>query len=142
MLRNLYEKCSIIIEIRISSLLVISSVLSQSYGIINTPTVADCAKPGIRMGAGLGAVAGGTAGAALLTHLGIGSITYASCPALAMTTMAGTGTGILAGPLLPIGMITTSTSFELLHNKSLKFLILISLRVINFREINEMLQVD
>ena len=90
-------------EFKITTFFIISSVINQSHGIINTPSVADCAKPGIRMGAGLGAVAGGTAGAALLTHLGIGSITYASCPALAMTTIAGTGTGILAGPLLPIG---------------------------------------
>ena len=103
MVRYLYTKCCIRVQIRISSLLVISSVLNQSYGIINTPTVADCAKPGIRMGAGLGAVAGGTAGAALLTHLGIGSITYASCPTLALTTLAGAGTGVLAGPLLPVG---------------------------------------
>ena len=78
-------------------------LLQPSSGIIQTPNVAECAKPGIRMGAGLGAVAGGTAGAALLTHLGIGSITYATCPTLALTTMAGAGTGVLAGPLLPIG---------------------------------------
>ena len=103
------KKCSINFYLRTSSLFIISSLLNRSYGIINTPSVADCAKPGIRMGAGLGAVAGGTAGAALLTHLGIGSITYASCPALAMTTIAGTGTGILAGPLLPIGNFFVAT---------------------------------
>ena len=100
----LSKQWSIDIQSRTSLLFIVLSLVNQSYGIINTPTVADCAKPGIRMGAGLGAVAGGTAGAALLTHLGIGSITYASCPALAMTTVAGTGTGILAGPLLPIGI--------------------------------------
>ena len=82
---------------------IVLSSLQLSSGIIQTPNVAECAKPGIRMGAGLGAVAGGTAGAALLTHLGIGSITYATCPTLALTTMAGAGTGVLAGPLLPIG---------------------------------------
>ena len=78
-------------------------ILCTASATITTPSVAECAKPGIRMGAGLGAVAGGTAGAALLTHLGIGSITYASCPTLALTTMAGAGTGVLAGPLLPVG---------------------------------------
>ena len=82
---------------------IVLSSLQLSSGIIQTPNVAECAKPGIRMGAGLGAVAGGTAGAALLTRLGIGSITYATCPTLALTTMAGAGTGVLAGPLLPIG---------------------------------------
>ena len=82
---------------------IVLGLLQPSSGIIQTPNVAECAKPGIRMGAGLGAVAGGTAGAALLTHLGIGSITYATCPTLALTTMAGAGTGVLAGPLLPIG---------------------------------------
>ena len=103
MIRYRLRKCYRVFEFEIFIVFIISCVVNQSYGIINTPSVADCAKPGIRMGAGLGAVAGGTAGAALLTHLGIGSITYASCPALAMTTLAGTGTGILAGPLLPIG---------------------------------------
>ena len=83
--------------------IVLLNVSHPTDGTIATPGVAECAKPGIRVGAGVGAVAGGTAGAALLTHLGIGSMTFASCPTLALTTMAGTGTGILAGPLLPIG---------------------------------------
>ena len=113
MIRYRFKKYEMGFEFEISTLFIISCVINQSYGIINTPSVADCAKPGIRMGAGLGAVAGGTAGAALLTHLGIGSITYASCPALAMTTLAGTGTGILAGPLLPIGS-AFDLNFEIL----------------------------
>ena len=84
--------------------IIVLNLLHQSYGTITTPNVAECAKPGISMGAGLGAVAGGAAGAALMGHLGIGSMTFATCPTLALTTMAGTGTGILAGPLVaPIG---------------------------------------
>ena len=89
---------------QVYTIMVLLNLVNLSVGTIKTPDVEECAKPGIGMGAGLGAVAGGTAGAALLTHLGIGSITYASCPALALTTMAGTGTGVLAGPLIPIGM--------------------------------------
>ena len=97
------QRCQLSISIKL--LIILLNTLSKSSGTITSPSVAECAKPGIRMGAGLGAVAGGTAGAALLTHLGIGSITYASCPTLALTTIAGAGTGVLAGPLLPVGKL-------------------------------------
>ena len=99
------EKCHHFGPRKVYMLMVLLDLFGLSISTIRSPEVAECAKPGIRMGAGLGAVAGGTAGAALLTHLGIGSITYASCPALALTTIAGTGTGVLAGPLLPIGRL-------------------------------------
>ena len=80
------------------------NLLRISNATITTDSVPECAKSGIRMGAGLGALAGGTAGAALISHIGIGSMTLATCPTLALTTMAGAGTGILGGPLVPIGI--------------------------------------
>ena len=107
MVNRFKEQCYLSISIKF--LMILLNILSKSSGTITTPSIQECAKPGIRMGAGLGAVAGGTAGAALLTHLGIGSITYASCPTLALTTMAGAGTGVLAGPLLPVGKQSSCT---------------------------------
>ena len=99
------DDCYYNISRRLYICVIILNVLHRTHGTIATPSVAECAKPGIGMGAGLGAVAGGAAGATLLTHLGIGSMTFATCPTLALTTLAGTGTGLLAGPLLPLGEV-------------------------------------
>ena len=85
------------------------NLLRISNATITTDPVPECAKSGIRMGAGLGALAGGTAGAALISHIGVGSMTLATCPTLALTTMAGAGTGIVGGPLVPIGIHRIST---------------------------------
>ena len=54
----------------------------------------------------MGMLAGGGAGAALITQLGLGSMTLAklaTCPSLAMTTLAGGGAGLMGSPLLPLG---------------------------------------
>ena len=115
MVNRFKEQCYISISMKL--LIILLNILSKSSCTIPSPSVAECAKPGIRMGAGLGAVAGGTAGAALLTHLGIGSITYAACPTLALTTIAGAGTGVLAGPLLPVGKLYLSSNTFLYETK-------------------------
>ena len=65
--------------------------------------IPECAKDGVHVGAGLGALAGGGAGAALISQLGLTSMSMATCPTMAMTTLAGTGAGLMGGPLLPIG---------------------------------------
>jgi len=50
-------------------------------------------------------LAGGFSGAAVVTQTGLGGAALASCPGMAISTLAGSGGALLGGPMVPVGAL-------------------------------------